>query len=110
MLSTRTTMAKDEARGGRDVRPPRVAPGAAAARSGAGATALSPGDQIGNYIIERRLGSGGQAEVFLARDVVLRRPVALKVGLERAGAASQAQSVSGVEEARLIAQLDHPNI
>src|SRR5215831_12217804 len=63
--------------------------------------------RVGNYIVERRLGSGGQADVFLARDVVLRRLVALKV-LHRTTAAGQ--NVRGLEEARLIATLDHPNI
>ena len=62
--------------------------------------------RVGNYIIERRLGSGGQADVFLARDVVLRRLVALKV-LHRTSAG---QNVRGLDEARLIATLDHPNI
>src|SRR5215470_5116713 len=63
--------------------------------------------RVGNYIVERRLGSGGQADVFLARDVVLRRLVALKV-LHRTTSAGQ--NVRGLEEARLIATLDHPNI
>jgi Serine/threonine protein kinase len=31
------------------------------------------------YQLEERLGSGGMADVFLARDVVLDRPVAIKV-------------------------------
>ncbi|HKA91427.1 MAG TPA: serine/threonine-protein kinase [Haliangiales bacterium] len=61
--------------------------------------------RVGNYIVERRLGTGGQADVFLARDVVLRRLVALKV-LHR----GSSQDVRGLEEARLIATLDHPNI
>jgi protein kinase-like protein len=70
---------------------------------GAGARVV----RVGNYIVERRLGAGGQADVFLARDVVLRRLVALKV-LHRSSGPSQ--NVRGLEEARLIATLDHPNI
>src|SRR6186713_2907964 len=62
--------------------------------------------RVGNYIIERRLGAGGQADVFLARDVVLRRLVALKV-LHRTSAG---QNVRGLDEARLVGGLDHPNI
>jgi len=62
--------------------------------------------RVGNYIVERRLGSGGQADVFLARDVVLRRLVALKV-LHRTSAGP---NVRALEEARLIATLDHANI
>jgi hypothetical protein len=63
--------------------------------------------RVGNYIIERRLGSGGQADVFLARDVVLRRLVALKV-LHRTSAG---HNVRVLDEARVVAgKLDHPNI
>jgi len=31
------------------------------------------------YRVERSIGRGGMAEVFLARDILLDRPVALKV-------------------------------
>lgn len=67
----------------------------------------SQGLKVGNYVIERRLASGGEATVFLARDVVLRRRVAVKV-LREPGEGSP--NLRGVEEARLIATLDHPNI
>jgi hypothetical protein len=60
---------------------------------------------VGNYIVERPLGAGGQADVFLARDVVLRRSVALKILF-----ATDGPDVRAVEEARLIATLDHPNV
>jgi tRNA A-37 threonylcarbamoyl transferase component Bud32 len=63
--------------------------------------------RIGNYVVERRLGSGAQADVFLARDVVLRRSVALKI-LHPSG--DDAANLRAVEEARLIATLDHPGI
>jgi serine/threonine protein kinase len=63
--------------------------------------------EIARYRIERLLGTGGQADVFLARDVVLRRLVALKV-LHRTSETNA--NVRGLEEARLIATLDHPNI
>jgi len=36
-------------------------------------------DLDGNYAIERELGRGGMATVFLARDLRHRRPVAIKV-------------------------------
>jgi serine/threonine protein kinase len=63
--------------------------------------------RVGNYIIERRLGAGGQADVFLARDVVLRRLVALKVLHKTSGSNA---NIRGLDEARLIATLDHTNI
>jgi tRNA A-37 threonylcarbamoyl transferase component Bud32 len=63
--------------------------------------------RLGNYVVERRLGSGGQADVFLARDVVLRRPVALKI---LHPSEDDATNLRAVEEARLVATLDHPGI
>jgi tetratricopeptide (TPR) repeat protein len=59
------------------------------------------------FRIERQLGGGGQARVFLARDTVLDRPVAIKVLHE-----SVAVSDQGLEkflmEARLAARIHHP--
>ncbi len=65
------------------------------------------GDRLGHYLVLRHLGSGGEASVFLTRDLVLRRLAAVKV-LHRRG--NQALDVRGLDEARLIATLDHPNV
>lgn len=66
----------------------------------------------GKYVIERRLGGGGMAEVFLARTVGAEgfsRPVAIK--RIRSGFAQDPEFANlFVEEARLTARLQHPNI
>ncbi len=67
--------------------------------------ALGPGTHLGAYVIERHLGQGAEGNVFLARDSVLGRRVALKT--LRAGTAG---ATRGVEEARMMASLEHPNI
>ena len=40
---------------------------------------LSAGFRLGHFRIERRLGAGGMGEVYLATDLALDRPVAIKV-------------------------------
>ena len=61
------------------------------------------------YRIERRIGTGGMADVFLARDETLGRRVAIKILAER-----YAQDEAFVErfrrEATAAAGLSHPNI
>ncbi len=58
------------------------------------------------YRLERLVGTGGMAEVWLAEDQRLKRWVAVKV-LRDDGA--EAADVAG-REARMVAQLHHPNI
>ncbi len=66
------------------------------------------GETVGRYQVRRQLGSGGMGQVYLARDVVLGRSVALKiVGLDRSIEVSTEQFL---HEARAIARLNHPNI
>ncbi|MCO6454346.1 MAG: serine/threonine protein kinase [Pirellulaceae bacterium] len=65
--------------------------------------------EIGRYEILERLGSGGFATVYKARDRTLDRLVALKVPrLEEFGIEAALQAF--VDEARKAAQLDHPGI
>jgi predicted Ser/Thr protein kinase len=64
----------------------------------------------GRYSLERELGRGGMGIVFLAREVRLARPVAIKV-LPRALAAARPELRERfVREAQMAAQLSHPNI
>jgi predicted Ser/Thr protein kinase len=63
----------------------------------------------GQYTLERELGRGGMGVVYLARDVRLDRPVAIKV-LPRLLAADPELRERFLREARTSAQLSHPNI
>ena len=67
------------------------------------AAALAP-----EFLLERELGSGGMGTVFLARDVALDRPVAIKV--LRPEDASAAAVERFQEEARILARLRHAHI
>ncbi len=87
------------------ISPARASVPSAVKRSQSGEADLREGDRIGDYIVERPLGAGGQGSVYLAHDAVLRRPVALKI-ISGAGE----ENLSAVDEARMIATLDHPNI
>ena len=60
------------------------------------------------YLIERELGRGGMASVFLARDLKHDRQVALKV--LHPDLAHALGSERFIREIRTTAQLDHPNI
>ncbi|MEX1230170.1 MAG: protein kinase [Planctomycetaceae bacterium] len=67
------------------------------------------GIQVGHFIIEHRIGSGGMGAVFRALDTRLNREVALKIltpGLSRDLAAVKRFQ----NEARAAARLDHENI
>ena len=63
----------------------------------------------GRYQVLRRLGVGGMADVFLARDLNLQREVAVKV-LRRDFTEDAAFRVNFLQEARAAANLSHPNI
>src|SRR5215208_4417349 len=63
----------------------------------------------GRYVIERELGRGGMGAVYLARDVKLDRPVALKV-LPPEFATQVALRERFLRETRTAASFSHPNI
>ena len=63
----------------------------------------------GNFLLERELGKGGMGGVYMGRDKMLDRPVAVKVMLKEYGA--DAQFVERFKkEAQAAARLIHPNI
>lgn len=64
---------------------------------------------LGRYSLERELGRGGMGTVFLARDVRLDRPVAIKF-LRADLAADPVARSRFLHEARTAARLAHPHI
>ena len=63
----------------------------------------------GNFLLERELGAGGMGGVYMGRDKMLDRPVAVKVMLKEYGA--DAEFVEKFKrEAQAAAKLIHPNI
>src|SRR5215813_8960517 len=70
---------------------------------------LSNGVRIGSYEVVDLLGSGGMGEVYRARDLKLKRDVALKVLPE--GLSHDGERIARLRlEAQVLASLNHPNI
>src|SRR4051794_4269995 len=69
----------------------------------------APREIAGRYELERRLGAGGMSTVFLARDSVLERPVAVKLLAEHLSD-DEAFVARFRREALAAARLQHPNI
>jgi len=70
---------------------------------------LAADARLANYRLERLLGAGGMGSVYLAHDLVLQRPVAIKfIAPDRAADAGARRRL--IREARAAAALDHPNI
>jgi serine/threonine protein kinase/TolB-like protein/Flp pilus assembly protein TadD len=69
-----------------------------------------PGQLVGPYLLERLLGAGGMAQVWLAQraDGALRREVALK--LPMLGGLRQDLASRFARERDILAQLEHPHI
>ena len=70
---------------------------------------IPTGKQLGHFRIERLLGAGGMGEVYLATDLALDRPVAIKV-LPEELARDPRRRDRMIREARAQARVGHPNV
>src|SRR5215213_1497901 len=73
---------------------------------------MGPGGSVGRlgdrFVLEREIGSGGMSRVFLGRDEILDRPVAVKI--LRADLGETDIGARFRREGRTAARLSHPNI
>jgi tRNA A-37 threonylcarbamoyl transferase component Bud32/tetratricopeptide (TPR) repeat protein len=60
------------------------------------------------YMLDREIARGGMSHVFLARDVLLEKPVAVKLLRPELASANAVERF--LREARILASLSHPNI
>jgi len=70
---------------------------------------MNAGEKLGGYEIKEPLGAGGMGEVYRAHDARLDRDVAIKV-LPEEFVADPERLARFEREAKLLAQLNHPNI
>jgi len=70
---------------------------------------IKTGQQLGNFLIKRKIKSGGMGDLFFAIDTMLNRKVALKVIHQNLAKNSELMS-KFKNEARTQAQMNHPNI
>ncbi len=81
----------------------------AASQPSSPSTGVPAGKQLGHFRIERLLGAGGMGEVYLATDLALDRPVAIKV-LPEDLARDPRRRERLIREARAQARVAHPNV
>jgi serine/threonine-protein kinase len=70
---------------------------------------VGPGTRLGRYEVAAAIGAGGMGAVFMGRDTVLDRAVAIKV-LPDAMRRDERARARFEREAKLLAALSHPNI
>jgi serine/threonine protein kinase/Tol biopolymer transport system component len=70
---------------------------------------LTPGTKLGDYEVQKLIGSGGMGEVYRARDLRLKRDVAIKV-LPSFFSSDKERLRRFEQEAQATAALNHPNI
>ncbi len=69
---------------------------------------VGPGHQFGRYRVDRNLGQGGMAAVYLCHDPVLARMVAVKATTGHAGDVNS--GLRFLREAEVLARLQHPHV
>jgi serine/threonine-protein kinase len=84
-------------------------PPPAAAPEGPAAGQDLTGQSVGDFRVLRRLGEGGMGQVYLAEQISLKRPVALKI-LKAELAANPTSRQRFKAEAEAVARATHPNI
>src|SRR3954471_16090833 len=102
----------DTALPGGDALPSNDATATAPGKQGAAKPAtvgLEKGQQLGHFRVEQMLGAGGMGEVYLATDLALDRPVAIKVLPEHL-ARDATRRDRMIKEARAQARVMHPNV
>jgi uncharacterized RDD family membrane protein YckC len=78
------------------------------AAAGASSDELAAGLRLGHFKIDKKLGAGGMGEVYLATDIALDRPVAIKV--LPSGVVSGSARERLIREARAQARVHHPHV
>ena len=70
---------------------------------------VSPGAVLGDFLLVRKLGAGGMGVVYLAHQLSLDRPAAIKI--LNPEFSQEVESVQAfVREARSAAKINHPNL
>ncbi len=72
------------------------------------ANVLEKARLLGQYELERQIGSGGMGEVYLGHHAMLRRPTAIKL-ISAISAGNLAAQQRFQNEVKLASQLNHPN-
>jgi serine/threonine-protein kinase len=70
---------------------------------------LSPGSQVGNYVVRACIGRGAMASVYRAEHCLLNKHVALKVMARSLHGSAEARQ-RFLREARAVAAIQHPNV
>jgi phosphate/phosphite/phosphonate ABC transporter binding protein len=68
----------------------------------------APGERLGRYVVQGKIGTGGMGVVLAARDLELDRPVAIKLVRAELNKGPGASLLK--REAQALAQLSHPNV